>query len=704
MFNIIGGILATPAAVLIGAIIGILVLLARGFAWISAALLNWVTGPAFFSWSYTNNPVVKIGLNITQEFVNLILVVILVFIAIGITLRLKEYSVQKILVRLIIIALLVNFAPVLVGLIVDASNIVMNFFLVEIEEKTFNILSQIDEKTVMATVTEIFNVVSGDLITKGSILTKGMVYAILYTFIGLAFFLLAIIFLFRYIAIWLLVILSPLAFVAWILPATKKFWDMWWKQLIQWSIIGIPMAFFLYLALSSFDGLSAHFKAEMTLPGLKGDPAWFNNIFPYFMVLTLLYLGFFIGLSTSAFGASSAIRLAKWSGQKTAGGIKLATRQTAGRFLASEKGKKAMKYIKRLRIPTMREAIKMETKGVKMGELKRAGIFIGGAVTTVSGARWALRGVTKVGAVYGATQEKRIQEEKKKIEQQFGKDYGRAAMTYDSILPYNYHKKIAMARYLAETKGGKALEGLEEKELDEAVRLNATYSPATIEDIVKHKQELINKDEIGDIIKKTMVGKTPETQMDNKDVKALMNLGMNAAQAVEKAAFKKATDALKEKDVENLTDKIKDMSEFQEMTARFKNWSFIRKVGEEKGLDWLEKIQKKAQEIGIKEISRSNPSFIKAAYTPAGTMFLSPWKDAKGKTINREEINRIIQQAVPVLLDEKIKEEKIKKERDEYIRTKKAEKKTGPSPQKEKTEPITATEAIKEKLRRGKKK
>ena len=121
--SIIVGIPAT----LIGFIIQVIVLLAHIGAAIAGAMLNWVTGPGFISWDYTNNPIIDIGLNITKNFVNLGLVVILVFIALSISLRLKEYANQKTLVRLIAVALLVNFAPVICGLIVDAPNIVMNY-------------------------------------------------------------------------------------------------------------------------------------------------------------------------------------------------------------------------------------------------------------------------------------------------------------------------------------------------------------------------------------------------------------------------------------------------------------------------------------------------------------------------------------------------------------------------------------------------
>lgn len=300
-------------------VMGIFVYLAGLFAQVTGALLDWVTSPGFISLPYTKpgafpegNPIVASGLSITQSLVNLALVVILVFIAVSITLRLKEYGTQKTLVRLIAIALLVNFAPVFCGLIVDASNIAMNYFLVGIKEGVSGILTDISTEGLTGALTR------PGTVTIFSLIAKGAIMIILNLSIGFAFLLLVFIFLFRYIAIWLLVILSPLAFVALILPATKKFWDMWWKQFLQWSFIGIPMAFFLYLAMSSMAGLRSYFQTKMTAPGLEPSvTGLLDNVFPYFVITAILYLGFVIGLQTSAMGADSAIKLAKWSGKKT---------------------------------------------------------------------------------------------------------------------------------------------------------------------------------------------------------------------------------------------------------------------------------------------------------------------------------------------------------------------------------------------------
>src|SRR4030042_3123209 len=171
-------------------VMGIFVYLFATFAQIAGGLLDWVTSPGFISLPYTKagsladggNPIIEAGLNITKNFVNMGLVVVLVFIALAVTLRIEEYATQKTLVRLIIIALLVNFAPIICGLIVDASNIIMNYFLVGIREGISGIL--IDNSTAGLTGT----LTRPGSVTTFSLLAKGAVMIILNLFIGLAFF------------------------------------------------------------------------------------------------------------------------------------------------------------------------------------------------------------------------------------------------------------------------------------------------------------------------------------------------------------------------------------------------------------------------------------------------------------------------------------------------------------------------------------
>ncbi|MBU1014834.1 type IV secretion system protein, partial [Patescibacteria group bacterium] len=125
-------------------------------------------------------------------------------------------------------ALLINFSGVLVGLFADLGNIIVSFFL----ERTTD--------AAWAT-----NPWGGN---PGTELGSNIV-RILYFFLGtIILFITLLLFATRTVVLWLLSILAPLAFLASTLPATRGIWQRWWKNLIQWALVGVPMSFFLYLS------------------------------------------------------------------------------------------------------------------------------------------------------------------------------------------------------------------------------------------------------------------------------------------------------------------------------------------------------------------------------------------------------------------------------------------------------------------------
>ena len=277
-------------------------------------LLKWVISTNFIRLSYTNpaeNPIIEAGLNITQGFVNMLLVLILIYIAMATILRLAGHETKKLLVTFIVVALLVNFAPVICGLIVDASNIVMNFFVSELAGLDtftgnmskislsssygyFNSWEQFN--TPARSWTQLFLVIGVAAFNFG---------------LGFALLLFAAIFVLRYIMIWLLVILSPLAFACYILPQTKKYFDKWWEQFLSWSFIGVTCGFFLYLGFHL-----VNIAPEKILPPATGAGSIFNAILPYGVAIAFLVVGLIFGLQTSAAGASTIISNMK-RGQKT---------------------------------------------------------------------------------------------------------------------------------------------------------------------------------------------------------------------------------------------------------------------------------------------------------------------------------------------------------------------------------------------------
>ena len=307
---------------ILGAILQIIATIGDIFLGIAAGLLGWIT-KGFTSLSYTNagllpsasnyNPVVGIGWHLARDLTNSFMILVVVILALTIALRAKEGFIvealgmtdtdaKKYLGRLIIIAFLINFTPVICGLVVDAGNILMNFFIKDLTG--WNAISNIMDTQVNSLNSLIDNPTSYEFLGKSIGIAA-------FNFLGAAIlFLYVALFILRYIAIWVLVIISPLAFLASIIPATKKIFIQWWNQFIQWTFIGAVAGFFLYIGYNILYIVSSpNNKLRIATgagQGIKGG-GFIDSILPYFVVIAFLYIGFFVAISTNAAGASGII-------------------------------------------------------------------------------------------------------------------------------------------------------------------------------------------------------------------------------------------------------------------------------------------------------------------------------------------------------------------------------------------------------------
>src|SRR3989344_6105840 len=210
---------------------------------IASAILQLAIDPFFIRLPYTTGQIVDTGWIVIRDLANMLIVFFLIIIGLGTALRLGQYEAKKTLPKLIFVALLINFTPVITGFIVDVSNIFMNFFLEGVAGAAIlgSIFTSISSN-LSKDVPNFFNPVEA-----GGFILKMLLIGIFEIFAAIVFFLFAALFIIRRIAIWILVILSPIAFVASVLPGTAGLFKMWWSQFFQWSIIGIFAAFFLWL-------------------------------------------------------------------------------------------------------------------------------------------------------------------------------------------------------------------------------------------------------------------------------------------------------------------------------------------------------------------------------------------------------------------------------------------------------------------------
>ena len=205
----------------------------------------------------------------------------------------------------------------------------------------------------------------------------------LVTYVNLVIlFIFIAVFTLRYMAIWILVILSPIAFISYILPVTRKYWSMWWQQFLSWCFVGVTCGFFLYLSLFFMMGIHRGEGYVLPASNMPTDTSnSFKTILPPLTGIFFLVIGLVVGLKTSAMGASTVIQAVgsktkgayKWGGKKAvAGGAE------AGRWA----GRKAKETTKE----GISKSEKVQKLGERMATAKRPGEGWGQRDTGVKGA------------------------------------------------------------------------------------------------------------------------------------------------------------------------------------------------------------------------------------------------------------------------------------------------------------------------------
>jgi len=181
-----------------------------------------------------------------KGWANMLIVLGFIGVALAFVLNLEQY--KKLLVPLLIVALLVNFSVVFIGLMIDASNIVMNSFMQggsakKVTNLTFEMNHAWNETLLNFTINKVED--------SGKYFALSVMIAMIYILIAVTLFMLAIIFIERYVILAILFILSPLAFVfyAFPLPKAKELFKKWWENFMKWCFVGLIGAFFLNLSI-----------------------------------------------------------------------------------------------------------------------------------------------------------------------------------------------------------------------------------------------------------------------------------------------------------------------------------------------------------------------------------------------------------------------------------------------------------------------
>ncbi len=330
-----GGDLGGPLISTVNIIIGAILALVRAISyWLITLILLPILEATLKldAGAIASGPIIA-GWTFVRDIVNMFFILALIVIAFGTILKLESYNYKKLLAKLILMALLVNFSLVIGRIIIQVLDVVQFTFLpvtVQVEGQ-LNGISGV-KYVFQSLVSEhadflvgAFKNFSFDSSTALAATATLLFQFTLELMVFVTFGALAIFMVIRTVALWILLILSPLAYGLTILPATADQAKKWWNNFIKYALFAPIMAFFLRLALALYrDGLQIIpgagtnddiFTYLRNLTAKAGGEVDFSQflvlMIVYLMILAFLWAALLVTKNMSIFGASAITSLAE---------------------------------------------------------------------------------------------------------------------------------------------------------------------------------------------------------------------------------------------------------------------------------------------------------------------------------------------------------------------------------------------------------
>jgi hypothetical protein len=301
----------------------------------------------------STNGAINSGWDAFRDLANILIIGMFVFIAISTILGSKEYGYKKLVARVLVIAVLMNFSLLFTKLIIDASNFTAYQFYSQIAgQGTSGNVAVFDTAGSFLKpigITSIWNDSQnlGDAVgqTTGSAMQAfavGLVGGILLVAIAAVLFYGTILIAARGVVLVVLMVTSAVAFATYLLPnfaGSKYGWKGWWEALINCAVFAPVLMLFLSLSLmilrnapipSSGNNLGTIIGNPAQLSA-SGNVGW-EIIMTYIFTLGLLYVSLKIS-STFASSTSGMNIGSMMSGLGSLSGIgAFAGRNTVSRF------------------------------------------------------------------------------------------------------------------------------------------------------------------------------------------------------------------------------------------------------------------------------------------------------------------------------------------------------------------------------------
>ncbi|MCR4279204.1 MAG: hypothetical protein NUV78_00505 [Candidatus Zambryskibacteria bacterium] len=359
---------------------------------------------------------------------------------------------QKLIVKVIVVAILINFSLFFTSVVIDISNLLTLVFYEAMvpgalsKGLTFGLSNAFMEQLNLQSLYYAKESAGTLNLTNTAIITTGVMGSIMLLIAAFVFFAVALLFIIRYVVLIILIILSPIAFVAYILPQMQKYGDQWKDALIGQAFFAPIYMMLTWVTLRILSGITKSLGAGDGTLSAIGDSsntavAGFNNIpqyqgfFPTFInfavVIAFLIISLVIAKEWANKAPGGVSALNSWATGK-AGNLSFGLagrigRNTVGRGAEAFKESAAYK-----RLQTQAPKSRMARLALATANKTAAGSFD----TRGTGVGGAMGGMMGAGSAFGqgGYEAKKKQKEKEQKEREGDARKAGAQLLIDKVI------------------------------------------------------------------------------------------------------------------------------------------------------------------------------------------------------------------------------------------------------------------------------
>lgn len=286
---------------------------------IAATIFGTVIDPQFVSGDQgiLNKQAIKDIWIMVRDTLNMFFILVLLFAAFCTIFQVEKWNLKKVWWIVLIMALLVNFSYSIARFVIDISNVAF-YYLVN---NMFTSSGGVTGEKMMAdfSATTMFQgMLEHESFTEQPLASELAIIIFLFI-LGVTLMVVAILFVVRLAALAMLIMFSPIGFVGYIFPETRKYATDWWNQLLSYSFFAPVMIFMVAVAIQVSRAVGTDNKASFTGHAINnvsdtGDTALIASAAFFSIPIIILWFGMGIAKKMSIAGAAMVTDKAQgWS-------------------------------------------------------------------------------------------------------------------------------------------------------------------------------------------------------------------------------------------------------------------------------------------------------------------------------------------------------------------------------------------------------